>query len=59
MTSTNNGCHGAPLEPEEVEKWFDSDGRLVKEASMRKTLFEGTCSTINSHPSNYYFQISY
>ena len=22
----------------------------MKEASMRKALFEGTCSTINSHP---------
>ena len=47
MSSTSDGCHGAPLEPEEVEKWFDLDGRLVKEASMRKALFEGTCSTIN------------
>ena len=30
-----------PLGPEEVEKWFDPDGRLVKEAAMRKALFEG------------------
>lgn len=26
---------------EEVESWFDGDGRLIKEAEMRKTLFEG------------------
>ena len=30
-----------PLGPEDVEEWFDSDGRLVKEAAMRKALFEG------------------
>ena len=38
----SNSCCGVPLGPEEVEKWFDSDGRLVKEADMRKALFEGT-----------------
>jgi hypothetical protein len=30
-----------PLGPDAVEEWFDSDGRLVKEAVMRKALFEG------------------
>ena len=32
----------SPLGPEAVEEWFDLDGRLVKEAAMRKALFEGT-----------------
>lgn len=40
---TGGGCgRGPPVGPEEVGKWFDLDGRLVKEAVMRKTLFEGT-----------------
>ncbi len=29
------------LSEEEVSKWFDCDGRLVKEAAMRKGLYEG------------------
>ncbi len=38
----NAHCYNAPLSPEAVEGWFDSDGRLVKEAEMRKALFKGT-----------------
>ena len=30
-----------PLSPVEVAEWFDLDGRLVKEAAMRKGLYEG------------------
>lgn len=29
-----------PASKEEVESWFDKDGRLVREAKMRQTLFE-------------------
>lgn len=36
----------APLGPEAVEEWFDPDGRLVKEAMMRKALFEGNCGAM-------------
>ncbi len=31
----------SPVTPEECLGWFDSDGRLVKEAVMRQRLFEG------------------
>ena len=34
-------AHSAPLGPDEVGEWFDQDGRLVKEAVMKKALFEG------------------
>ena len=30
-----------PVSPEEYVGWFDSDGRLVREAVMRQRLFEG------------------
>lgn len=43
MSSSSDLCSSrkAPLEPRAVKEWFDSDGRLVKEAVMRKALFEG------------------
>ena len=42
--SLNDYRRGAPLGQEAVDKWFDLDGRLVKEAVMRKALFEGMFS---------------
>lgn len=41
--AANSGAGGGTrqLSVEEVSKWFDSDGRLVKEAAMRKGLYEG------------------
>jgi len=36
-----DGTGARQLREEEVAKWFDSDGRLVKEAAMRKGLYEG------------------
>lgn len=41
MSSPSCVRGSTPLGPEDVEKWFDPDGRLVKEAAMRKALFEG------------------
>ncbi len=37
----------SPLGPEEVEEWFDVDGRLVKEAVMMRALFEGMACNSN------------
>ena len=34
---------GSPASQEDVDSWFDKDGRLVKEAKMRQTMFEGIC----------------
>ena len=39
-----------PVSAEEFAEWFDSDGRLVKEVTMRQRVFEGTgtqCTHIN------------
>ena len=30
-----------PVSAEEFAEWFDSDGRLVKEVTMRQRVFEG------------------
>ena len=30
-----------PVSAEEFSEWFDSDGRLVKEVTMRQRVFEG------------------
>ena len=32
-----------PVSAEEFADWFDSDGRLVREVTMRQRVFEGTC----------------
>ncbi len=31
--------HGNPVSDSEFSDWFDSDGRLVKEAAMKEALF--------------------
>ena len=50
MTTTGSNCEDSTgerscrqLSEKEVAQWFDSDGRLVKEAAMRKGLYEGEC----------------
>jgi len=32
---------GNPVSLSEYSEWYDSDGRLVSEATMRETLFHG------------------
>ena len=32
-----------PVSADEFADWFDSDGRLVREVTMRQRVFEGTC----------------
>ena len=32
-----------PVSAEEFADWFDNDGRLVREVTMRQRVFEGTC----------------
>ena len=34
-------CGRAPVDEDEFLSWFDADGRLVREASMRQAVFEG------------------
>ena len=36
-----------PVSAEEFAEWFDSDGRLVKELTMRQRVFEGTCTCMS------------
>ena len=38
---------------EEVESWFDAEGRLIEEAAMRRTLFEGKTLYRSSYESVY------
>ncbi len=37
--ANNRHRHGNPVSDSEFSDWFDSDGRLVKEAAMREALF--------------------
>ena len=48
MSATNKASlhrysrrHSSPVSEKEFSDWFDSDGRLVKEAAMREALFHG------------------
>ena len=36
---------------QEVESWFDAEGRLVEEGAMRRTLFEGKVMLSELGPS--------
>ena len=36
-----------PVSAEECGDWFDSDGRLVKEITMRQRVFEGTSPSVS------------
>ena len=45
------------VEEEEFLSWFDVDGRLVREASMRQAVFEGDYSHLSS--SNYILVLSH
>ena len=38
-----------PVSSEEFSEWFDSDGRLVKEVTMRQRVFEGLLTFIFIH----------
>ena len=43
MSETQPHSSWQPVSAEEFADWFDSDGRLVREVTMRQRVFEGTC----------------
>ena len=43
-----------PVSAEEFAEWFDSDGRLVREVTMRQRVFEGNTNT-HTHAHTYIY----